>query len=108
MAEVTIILRDTEDANGEAGMDIQIPDLNRLMKEQQQNGARYTISAMAALMIYRMLETNVFQPQIGIWCRDLISEMQMEQVRRDSAGLETGLSELKTVPAGDNDGVDGD
>lgn len=79
--DITIILKNVEQ-NGEAGMDITMPGFDKIAQRQREDGCNFTVPTLFALMIYRMLERGVLQPQIDIWCPDLMQEVKMAEMKR--------------------------
>lgn len=80
---ITIVFEDQTDEDGNEGMGLRIPELNEKLKRAQQTG-EISPSLLSALMVYRMFEINVFQPQVTVWCRDVLQELKVMQMRNEA------------------------
>lgn len=88
MAKITIVLEDTAPEEGTppgtmGGMKMEIPELDDLLKEQQEAGL-FTPSVLVAMTIMRKFEIEVLQREIMPYCSDMLSTMRMRQAQQNA------------------------
>jgi hypothetical protein len=98
MATITLTFTDTPDENGEVGLTVTPEGLEEAGKDLEENGTT-SVALLVALTFYRMMEKELIQRQLDVWCAQEMGAMKMAEMKRQAL-KDNAL--LENTPANDS------